>query len=114
MSVIDNYLKKISSPQKDELERIRRIVKQTIPEADEVISYGMPGFKYHNKYLVGFAAFKDHLSLFPTAGPVEALQDNLKAYKLSKGTIQFTINNPIPESLIKEILHNRIESISKN
>jgi uncharacterized protein YdhG (YjbR/CyaY superfamily) len=113
MTVIDDYLAKIDAPQRAELERIRKIVKTTVPEVKEVISYGMPGFKYKDKYLIAFSAFKDHLSLFPTSRPVEELESKLSKYKLSKGTIQFTLDNPIPESLIKEILLVRINDIDK-
>lgn len=111
MSKVDDYLAKISSPQKDELERVRQIVKQSCPEAEETISYGMPAFKYVGKYLVGFAAFKNHMSLFPTPGPIAALKDKLKSFNTSKGTIQFTTENPLPESLIKEIIKHRINNI---
>jgi len=113
MSVIDNYLEKVSQPQKAELERIRKIVKQTVPEAEEVISYGMPGFKYNKKYLVGFASFKDHLSLFPTSHPIEVLENKLGNFKLSKGTIQFTPDNPIPKAVIKELVRIRLADIGK-
>src|SRR4051812_25778834 len=113
MSVIDEYLDNVSAPQRAELERIRRIVQETVPEAEELISYGMPGFKYQGKYLVGFAAFKDHLSLFPTSRPVEVFEDKLKGFQISKGTIQFTEENPIPEHLIKEILLSRVADIAK-
>lgn len=111
MSEIDDYLAKISSPQKDELERVRQIVKRSCPEAEEVISYGMPAFKYRGKYLVGFAAFKNHMSLFPTPGPIAAIKDKLEDFNTSKGTIQFTVESPIPESIIKEIIKHRINNI---
>jgi len=113
MSVIDDYLKNVAPAQRAELERIRKIVKQVVPEAVEVISYAMPGFKYQKKYLITFAAFKDHMSIFPGAEPTETLKAKLSKYKLSKGTIQFTLDNPIHESIIKEILDIRVKSISK-
>jgi uncharacterized protein YdhG (YjbR/CyaY superfamily) len=112
MSVIDEYLENVNPSQRLQLERVRTIVKQTVPDAEEVISYGMPAFKYKGKYLIGFAAFKDHMSIFPTAGPVEAAKGKLGAYKLSKGTIQFTVDNPIPEATIKELIAHRVASIS--
>ena len=111
MSVLDDYLESVTQPQKNELERIRKIVKELAPEAEEVISYGMPGFKYHGKYVVGFAAFRDHLSLFPTAKPIAMLEKKLQPYKISKGTIQFTEANPIPEQLIKELVKIRLADI---
>ncbi len=111
MSVIDDYLEEINILQRTELERIRRIVIQRVPDAEEVISYGMPAFKYNGKYLIGFAVFKNHLSLFPTAGPIEALKERLNGFKLSKGTIQFTVDNHISEPMIKKIIDIRIANI---
>ena len=73
----------------------------------------MPGFKYNGKYLVAFSIFKDHLSLFPTSGPIESLKDKLADFKTSKGGIQFTPQKPIPESLIKEILLTRVAEIQQ-
>lgn len=71
------------------------------------MSYGMPGFKLSGKYLVGFCSFKDHMSLFPTSGPIAALKADLIDYKISKGTIHFTVERPLSESLIKKILRVR-------
>jgi uncharacterized protein YdhG (YjbR/CyaY superfamily) len=113
MSGIDEYLEKVSVPQKGELERIRRIVRQAAPKAEEVISYGMPGFKYHGQYLIGFAAFKNHLSIFPTSGPIDALKAKLGNFKLATGTIQFTAGKPVPESIIQELVAIRLASITK-
>jgi uncharacterized protein YdhG (YjbR/CyaY superfamily) len=109
----DEYLAKVPKPQRDELERIRKIVKRAVPEAEETISYGMPAFKFNGQPLIYFAAFKNHLSIFPTSWPVEALKDKLKDYKISKGTIQFTLDNPISESIIKELIILRLQEISK-
>ncbi|HXH26582.1 MAG TPA: DUF1801 domain-containing protein [Candidatus Acidoferrum sp.] len=111
MNPIDNYLAKLPSDQKAALEQVRAVVAQTVPDAEEVISYGMPGFKYKGSYLVGFAAFKDHLSLFPTSHPVEELQSKLVDFKLSKGTIQFTPEKPIPEPIIRQLLAIRLRDI---
>jgi uncharacterized protein YdhG (YjbR/CyaY superfamily) len=113
MTPIDEVLEKLAVPEKTALERIRRIVHETAPGAQEVISYGIPAFKYKGAYLVGFCAYKKHLSLFPAAGPIEALKDKLDGFKCSKGTIQFTIDNQIPEPLIKEIVRIRLADIAK-
>lgn len=113
MSVIDDYLQEIPGPERAELERIRQIVHSMVPDAEEVISYGMPVLKYKGKYVVGFNAFKDHLSLFPTAEPIEKLKDRLQGYKLSRGTIQFTLDKPLPEELIREVMRSRADDISK-
>lgn len=111
MSVIDDYLKNVSSPHKEALQHISNIIKQTVPDASEVITYGMPGFKYNGKYLISFAVFKDHMSIFPGAAVIEDIKDQLTNFKTSKGTIQFTIEQPIPDKLIIKILKIRIEQI---
>lgn len=111
MSTVKDYLNNITPQQRDEYERVRKIVKQIAPNADESISYSMPTFKVNNKPLIYFGAFKKHMSLFPTPGPTEKFKDKLKSYKVSKGTIQFTFDNPLPDALIKDILISRLEDI---
>lgn len=113
MTVIDDYLNKISEPNRSELERIRKIVNTTVPEAEEVIDYGMPAFKYKGKYLIGFHVFKNHMSLFPTAEPIEAMKSKLIGFTLSKGTIQFTADNIIPEPIIRNLILHKLDSIDK-
>lgn len=113
MSVIDDYLQSVDPQQRAELERIRNIVREIAPEAEEVISYKIPAFKYKGEPLVYFTAFKDHLSLFPTSEPVEQLKNKLQDYKISRGTIQFTLDNPLPESLIKELVRIRLSTINR-
>ena len=111
MSVIDDYFEPLNQPEREALERVRRIIKQTAPEAEEVISYGMPGFKYKGKYLFGFAPFKNHLSLFPASEPIAVMGEKLKSFKLSKGTIQFTHDHQVPEDLIVDLVHIRMKAI---
>jgi uncharacterized protein YdhG (YjbR/CyaY superfamily) len=114
MTVIDDFLKNSdSSPQQlAELERIRQIVKQMAPNAEDTISYGIPVVKLNGKYLIGFAPYKDHLSLFPGAEPIETLKYKLSKYKLSKGTIQFTLENNIPDELVKQIVSVCLKRVS--
>ena len=114
MSVIDDYLNKLSSVQRTELERIRVIVKEIAPDSEETLSYGVPTFKVKKQPLVYIGVFKNHMSLFPTSGPTKALKDKLKNFDVSKGTIRFTIEKPIPEKLIIEILHIRLADIYNN
>jgi uncharacterized protein YdhG (YjbR/CyaY superfamily) len=111
MSVMDTYLANVPEPQRVELERIRWTVQKLAPNAEEVISYGMPGFRYKQQYLLGFNAFKDHISLFPTGAPITAFQDRLAGFKFSKGAIQFTPEHPLPNILLEEIISYRIMSL---
>jgi uncharacterized protein YdhG (YjbR/CyaY superfamily) len=113
MGVIDDYLEDLGDSQRAELERIRRIVLDRVPDVEEGRSYGMPAFRYKRKPLLGFAALKDHLSLFPFSPHVVAAVKGRLAgyYDLSKGTIRFTEAKPIPEDVIWEILDLRLEEI---
>jgi uncharacterized protein YdhG (YjbR/CyaY superfamily) len=111
MSVIDDYLAKVPLDQRAVLEHIRDTVKQLVPDADEVISYGIPVIKLNGTYLIGFSAFKNHMSLFPGAAAIDALKSQLTGYKTSRGTIQFTLDNPLPESIIQTAVMQRIAAI---
>ena len=112
MNDVDTYLATVPEPQKTELERIRDIVRAAVPDAEESISYMMPAFKYKKKPLLYYAAFKHHMSIFPTSGPTEVLKTKLTDYKVSKGTIQFTLEKPLPSILLKEILQTRVAEIN--
>jgi uncharacterized protein YdhG (YjbR/CyaY superfamily) len=113
MTVVDEYLSSVNKTQRAGLEQIRGIIKKIAPDSEEAISYGIPVFHYKNKYLIGFAAFREHLSLFPESGPIEAFKYDLRNYKLSKGTIRFTADNPLPEALIQKIVKYNIAKIDK-
>jgi uncharacterized protein YdhG (YjbR/CyaY superfamily) len=112
MTVIDDYLDKLAQPERDILQGIRVSIKKRVPEAVETISYGMPVFKYKGKYLIGFAAFKNHLSIFPGANPVATTKVKLSDYKLSKGTIQFAIDHQLPNDVLAEIIDECVKNIS--
>jgi len=100
---VDDYLAALPAEARSSLEAIRKAVRAAAPKAAEVISYQMPMYK-QNGMIVGFAAFKDHCSLFPGAKPVATFKDELKAYKTSKGTIQFPIGKPLPAALVKKLV----------
>lgn len=100
---VDEYLAALPEEARVTLEKIRKAVKAAAPLAAEVISYQMPMYK-QNGMLVGFAAFKDHCSLFPGSTPIEIYKDELQAYKTSKGTIQFPIGKPLPAALVKKLV----------
>lgn len=111
MSEVDEYLSEVSPSQRAELERIRKLVKKLAPDASELIGYGIPTYKYKGKNLIHYAAFKDHMSIFPGPLAIENLNDELKNFKQSKGTIQFTLENPIPEKTLKKIIKINIARI---
>jgi len=110
-STVDGYLRAINEPQRAELQRLLGIVKKEVPEAEESISYEMPALKYKNKPLVYFGAFSDHMSIFPTSGPIAELEDELKKYTTGKGTLSYKLEEPFPEELLKKILKVRVAQI---
>jgi uncharacterized protein YdhG (YjbR/CyaY superfamily) len=93
------------------LNRIRATIRSAAPpEATEVISYGIPAFK-HNGVLIWFAAFSNHCSLFPTAAVIEKFKSELKGFTISKGTIQFPTDKPLPAALVKKMVKARVAQI---
>jgi uncharacterized protein YdhG (YjbR/CyaY superfamily) len=112
MSTFDDYLATVPDPQKAALERVCGFVRSAVPEAEEGTSYGMPAFKYKNRPLLGFKASKNHLSVYPfSPEAVEAARPALAGFDLSKGTVRFTAERPIPEAALEEILRHRLAEI---
>lgn len=109
---VDAYLAALPEEARATLEKLRKTIKAAAPKATEVISYQIPMYKHHGM-LVGFAAFKNHCSFFPGAKAVATHKDELKAYKTSKGTIQFPIGKPLPAALVKKIVKTRIAENEK-
>jgi len=104
---IDEYLANIPpGAGRDALTRIRAIVLEEAPQAKELISYGIPAFKL-NRPFIWFAAYKNHCSLF-AGHTVKEFADELRSFTVSKGTIQFRPDNPIPEALVRAILRVKI------
>jgi uncharacterized protein YdhG (YjbR/CyaY superfamily) len=106
---VNEYLARLSEPSRGALQRVRTIVRDVIPpEATEVISYGIPTFKY-NGMLMSFAAFSNHCSVFPGAGPIEEFQKDLKNFRTARGTIQFAPEKPLPSRLLRKLVKARME-----
>lgn len=100
---VDDYLAGVPETARSTLQKLRQTIRAAAPQADEVISYGMPMFKQQGM-LVGFAAFKNHCSLFPGSAVMDAHREELKRYKTSKGTIRFATTKPLPASLVRKLV----------
>jgi uncharacterized protein YdhG (YjbR/CyaY superfamily) len=110
---VDDYIAIFPENVKSILEEIRKAIQEAAPEAEEAISYQMPAFKL-NGILVWYAAYKNHIGFYPRVSAIVAFKDKLSRYKVSKGTVQFPLNAPIPFDLIKEIVGFRIkENLAK-
>lgn len=106
---VDEYLADVPEPAQSTLRRIRAVIQSVVPaETTEVISYGIPMFQYRGM-LVGYAAFKNHCSLFPTgSGVIEKFEKELKGFSTSRGTIRFPSDKPLPDALLKKIVKVRV------
>jgi uncharacterized protein YdhG (YjbR/CyaY superfamily) len=105
---VDEYLERVPEPARTTLNKVRAVIRSVAPpETSESISYGIPTFKYKGM-LASYAAFSDHCSLFPGAGPTIEFKDDLKNFQTSKGTIRFAPNKPFPASLLRKLVKARI------
>ncbi len=94
------------------MKSVRDMVRAIAPDAVEVFSYGIPGFKLDGKPLVWYAAFKHHTSLYPmTAAIRKAHAVALKDYKMSTGTVQFPLDEPLPVALVKRLVKARLAEL---
>jgi uncharacterized protein YdhG (YjbR/CyaY superfamily) len=106
---VDEYLERVPDSSRSHFNELRAAVREAVPQdAIEVISYGIPAFK-QQRVLVWFAAFAAHCSLFPTAAVIEAFQVELQGYTVSKGTVQFPLDKPLPRALVKQLVKARIK-----
>lgn len=108
---IDAYLKSVKEPHRSLLQKLREQIREAAPEAVETIAYQMPAFKLDGKPLAYFAAFSRHCSYFPVGGAAVDLVPEAAAWRTSKGTLQFTADNPIPAKIIKKIVKARAAQI---
>ncbi|MGZ8630901.1 MAG: iron chaperone [Actinomycetota bacterium] len=107
---VEEYLAGIPDGSRAALEELRETIKAAAPEATETISYQMPAFKDHGRFLVSYAAYKDHCSLFPASDAVrDACGDELQPYFSGKGTIRFEADKPLPAALVEKIVKVRLE-----
>ena len=106
---VDEYLAGIPEPARSTLKGMRAVIRSVVPpETTEIISYGIPTFKY-KRGLVAFAAFTDHCSFFPLGSSVlDSFKEELKEFRVSKGTLHFPLDKPLPAVLLKKLVRARI------
>jgi uncharacterized protein YdhG (YjbR/CyaY superfamily) len=105
---VDEYLDGAPEPQKPTLNELRQTLREILPAAAEVMSYGVPPFKLEGKAVSGYAHFKNHSSYFPHSGSVlRELAGELQRYEWSKGTLEFPIDESLPRSLVARLVEVR-------
>jgi uncharacterized protein YdhG (YjbR/CyaY superfamily) len=109
---IDDYLAAVPEPARGTLQKVRAAIRSTVPPGTtETISYKIPAFK-REEIIIWFAAFANHCSIFPTARVIEQFNNDLKPFTISKGTIQFPTDKPLPAALIKKMVKARLAQIA--
>ena len=106
IKTVDEYIAAAPEPARSKLVQLREVVKAAAPKAEEFISYGMPYYKYH-RALAGFALYKNHIGLYGAL--TEEQRHAFRNYELAKGSIRFPLDQPLPITLIKKLIKERVK-----
>lgn len=107
-SSVDEYISTFPEETQKRLEELRRTIKAAAPEAGEKISYGIPTFTLNNTYLIYFAGWKNHISMYPIPTGSEAFNKQVSKYVEGKGTLKFPLDKPLPLKLITKIVKLKV------
>ena len=110
---IDEYIARFPPEVQEVLEKIRTTIRKAAPEAQETISYDIPTFTLRGIYLIYFAAYKKHISIYPVPTGTAEFNEEVAAYQTGKGTLQFPLDKPIPYGLIRKIVKFSLVGNSK-
>jgi uncharacterized protein YdhG (YjbR/CyaY superfamily) len=111
---VDEYIAKQPEAVRPVLRRVRSVLRKALPGAEEVISYQIPAYRRDGGAVIYFAGWKKHYSLYPaTERVVETLGDALAPYELSKGTIRFPLDEPVPVKLIERVAKLRAKETAE-
>ncbi|MCE3294501.1 MAG: hypothetical protein K0R65_215 [Crocinitomicaceae bacterium] len=110
---VDAYINSFDEPQRSLLKAMRKTILEAAPEAEEIISYMMPSYKFHGM-LVHFAGFEKHIGFYPGPSGIIHMKDEIKGFKSAKGSVQFPLDKPLPLELVKRITAFRVnENLEK-
>jgi uncharacterized protein YdhG (YjbR/CyaY superfamily) len=113
MSSVDAAIAKISSPSREAMQHVIDVARRLAPDAEDGMSYGMPALRVGGKPYVSVVAAAKHLSLFPfSPAAIDTVRDDLTGYSLSKGTVRFTAEQPIPDDVLERLLRARLAEIT--
>ena len=111
---VDEYIASRPVTVRSTLKKLRSIVREALPDAEEVISYQIPAYRLEGKTVLFFAGWSAHYSLYPAGGRLsDTLKKALARYELSRGTIRFDLSKPIPEKLITRIAKFRAQEATE-
>ena len=112
-ATIDDYIETFPKDVQKLLQGIRRTVRKAAPKAVETISYQMPTFKLNGRFLVSFAAWKHHVSMYPIPFGTDAFKKKISEYKAAKSTVQFPLDEPVPYDLVRQLVTFRVKEARK-
>jgi len=104
---IDDYLAPLSADKRAALQKLRRSIRSVVPKAEETLSYGIPAFRVNGKVVAWFGAAKNHCSMYPGTS-LKGFEEELRDYDVSKGTIRFPPERPLPATLVRRLVKSRI------
>ena len=108
-ATIDEYLARVSPDQRALLQKLRKTIRTVAPKVEECISYGIPAFRLNGRSLVFFGAWANHCSFYPgSSKTLKNFRHDLKDFRVTKGTIRFSPDKPLPTALVKRIVKARI------
>ncbi|HOQ75530.1 MAG TPA: DUF1801 domain-containing protein [Thermoclostridium sp.] len=110
---VEKCIESFPAEVRERLTAIRNIILESAPQATERICMRMPTYDLNGKWLVHFAAFRNHIGFYPQPEGIEAFKEKLSGYKTSKGAVQFPHNKPLPLDLIREIVRFRVKQQAK-
>lgn len=111
---IDTYLAGLDEPKRRTLQQLRETILEIVPDAEQCISYSLPGFRVQGQVVAGFAAFKNHLSYLPFSGSVlSQLAEELDGYEMTKSSLHFPVDRPLPRALVEKLIEVRIAQIRR-
>ena len=109
LKTIDQYLAGVKADQRVALQKLRKIIRASAPKLEECISYGIPAFRLNGRSLVFFGAWANHCSFYPgSSATLKKFRDDLKSFQITKGTVRFSPDNPLPPALVKKLVKARI------
>lgn len=104
---IDEYIQDFPPELQKTLQKIRQTIQAAAPEATEAIRYGLPTFRLHNKNLIHFGGYKNHIGVYPAPSGIEEFKSELTKYQTGKGTLSFQLDQPFPFELLTRIVKFR-------
>jgi uncharacterized protein YdhG (YjbR/CyaY superfamily) len=112
---MDEYIATFPDDMQKILKELRSTIRSAAPDAEERISYGMPTFRLNGKYLIYFAGWKNHVSIYPVPSGSDEFNTNIAPYIAGKGTLKFPLDKPVPYKLITQMVKLQIaDNLEKN